>query len=229
MDDKLLSKIEKLINLGNGTDYAGEAETALKRAYDLMREHGISMEDVQKYSRDEILGCLDQETLDEDKKQYRKWEINLFVSISKLFDCKVLRSGLGTYWDKKCHLVVIGREGNRLTAKLMYNWIRDKTIKEARRVGDCPSSRNAYCTGVVDSVRTKINEIKSTAPKTDKWGLVPLDEVENWINNSYGKLGDYKMNGATIRDSIAYTSGMVEGNNISLNRQFGATGIEYRG
>jgi hypothetical protein len=227
MNDKLLSKIEKLLNLGNGSSYEGEASTALKRAYDLMHEHGISFEDVQMHSKDEILGTLGSEYLSEDSKQYRKWEVNLFVSISKLFDCKTLISGYHVYWDKKTHLVIVGREGNRTTAKLMYNWIHDKTMKEAKAIGDCPSSRNAYCIGVTDSLRRKINEIKNPdTGKTDKWGIVPLNEVENWINQSVGKLEDYKMSNTVLRDFTAYSAGTVEGNNISLNRQFAATGIE---
>lgn len=229
MDDKLLSKIEKLINLGNGSTYEGEASVALKRAYDLMYRHGISMEDVMSHSKDEVLGFLGSEELEEVRKQYRKWEVNLCVNVCKLFDCKALRCGVSTWWNKKAALIIVGREGNRTTAKLMYKWIHDKTLKEARTVGDCPSSRNAYCTGVVDSLSAKIRAIKSGESNVDQWGLVPVSEVENWINNEYGKIDDYKMNGASIKDSTAYFGGRAEGDNISLNRQFAATGIEYRG
>ena len=229
MDDKLLSKIEKLINLGNGSSYEGEASIALKRAYDLMRQHGVSMEDVMAHSKDEVLGLLGSENLEEKRKQYRKWEINLCVNICKLFDCKALHSGLRTWWDKKGTLVIVGREGNRTTAKLMYQWIHDKTLKEARQIGDCSSSRNAYCTGIVDSLSNKIRAIKAGESNVDQWGLVPVSEVENWINLQFGKLDDYSMNGATIKDSMAYYGGRREGDKISLNRQFATTGIGYNG
>lgn len=71
MNEKLLRKIEKLLALSN-SNYEGEADTALKMAYDLMSQNDISMEDIQVHSKDETLGKLGKGNLDEEEKQYRK-------------------------------------------------------------------------------------------------------------------------------------------------------------
>ena len=67
MNEKLLGRIKKLLALSNSS-YEGEADTALKMAYDLMSQNDISMEDVQAHSKDEVLGKLGSGVLDEEEK-----------------------------------------------------------------------------------------------------------------------------------------------------------------
>lgn len=50
---KKISRIEKMLRLGEGTDFQGESELALQMAYKLMNENGISMEQVTMASRNE--------------------------------------------------------------------------------------------------------------------------------------------------------------------------------
>lgn len=229
MDEKLIRKIEKLLNLGNGTSYAGEAETALKRAYELMQENNISMEDVGRISRDEKLGILGKTKMSEEEKQWRKWEMSLLASIARLFDCQTLRTSHNCWYDKKSSLAIIGRESNRITAKLMFDWIHDKTKKEARYLDPYhASSRTAYCMGVASSIAKKVSEIKAQAPKTDAWGIVPVNEVTQWIKENIDNTRDASITPSRIRDAMAYQYGRAEGNKLSLNRQFGLTGIESR-
>ncbi len=228
MNEKLLRKIEKLLALSN-SNYEGEADTALKMAYDLMSQNGISMEDVQGYSKDEVLGKLGSGKLDEEDKQYRRWEVSLLNAIAKMFDCQVLRTAYKSRYYKKCNLAIIGRESNRITTKLMYDWIHNKTLKESRSVGNSPSTRRAYCVGVSNSISRKVNILKAEAPKTDKWGLVPVDEVTNWIKTELGNINSLDWSAGSIGDSLAYARGVVAGNETSLNKQFNLNGIEYKG
>ena len=58
------------------------------------------------------------------------------------------------------------------------------------------------------------------APKTDAWGIVPLDEVEQFVRSDWGKVTTTSLT-MCPRDGLAYTQGKVDGDNISLNRQFG--------
>ena len=59
-------------------------------------------------------------------------------------------------------------------------------------------------------------------PKTDKnaWGIVPIDEVENFKHSKYPCLRTTS-NRVTISDGSAYASGVEAGKNTSLNKQFG--------
>lgn len=228
MNEKLLRKIEKLLALSN-SNYEGEADTALKMAYDLMSQNDISMEDIQVHSKDETLGKLGKGNLDEEEKQYRKWEVSLLNAIAKMFDCQVLRTTHNSRYYKKSSLAIVGRESNRITTKLMYDWIHNKTLKESRSVGDSPSTRRAYCVGVSNSISRKVNLLKAEAPKTDKWGLVPVDEVTNWIKNEFSNVGNLDWSAGEIKDGIAYAKGVLAGNETSLNKQFNLNGIEYKG
>ena len=227
MNEKLLNRIKKLLALSNSS-YEGEADTALKMAYDLMNQNDISMEDIKVHSKDETLGKLGSGVLDEEEKQYRKWEVSLLNAIAKMFDCQVLRTTHNSRYYKKSSLTIVGRESNRITTKLMYDWIRDKTLKESRSVGDSPSTRRAYCVGVSNSISRKVNLLKAEAPKTDKWGLVPVDEVTNWIKNEFNNVGSLDWNAGEIKDEIAYAKGVFVGNETSLNKQFNLNGIEYK-
>ena len=227
MNKKLISKIEKLLNLGNGTCYEAEAERALAMAYQLMKENNLTEADIKSVSREEELGPLGNSTVVEKAKQLRKWEQSLINSLAKLFDCKTLSVHSGNMYDKKPTYYIVGREGNRVTVKLMFDWIRQDTLKKARIAGrGRASARNAYAIGVADSIRRKVNELKATAPKTDAWGIVPLDEVEQFVNQSWGRVTTTSFS-MQPRDGLAFLQGKADGNNISLNRQFGLKGIGY--
>ena len=229
MDNKIVSKIRKLLNLGNGSTFEGEAERALQMAYQLMQEHNISEVDIQTVSREEELGPLGNSTVVDGAKQLRKWEQSLVGSLARLFDCKVITVRSGSMYDKKPTYYIVGREGNRTTTKLMFDWIRNDTLKKARNLGYTRASvRNAYGIGVADSIRRKVVTLKQEAPKTDAWGIVPIDEVEQFIKQDWGKVRTTSFS-MSYRDGSAYSQGRVEGDNISLNRQFGLTGIGYQG
>lgn len=229
MDEKLVRKIEKLLKLGNGSCYTGESETALKMAYDLMRENNISIEDVGRISREEKLGELGKTKMTEEEKQFRKWEMSLLAAIARLFDCQVLRTGYHSAYYKKADLSIVGREANRITAKLMYDWIHDKTKKEARYLdGYHQSTRTAYCVGVASAISKKVNELKDAAPKTDAWGLVPIDEVAQWIKDNTTNPKDSSISFGRIRDAMAYQHGREVGDKTSLNRQFGLKALEAK-
>lgn len=228
MNEKLLKKIEKLLALSN-SNYEGEADTALKMAYDLMNQNDISMEDIKVHSKDETLGKLGSGALDEEDKQYRKWEVSLLNAIAKMFDCQVLRTCYNNYFYRKSSLSIIGRESNRITTKLMYGWIHDKTMKEAKSLGGSLSTRRAYCVGVSNSISRKVDLLKAEAPKTDKWGLVPVDEVTNWIKTELGNINSLDWSAGSIEDGIAYARGVAAGEETSLNKQFNLNGIEYKG
>lgn len=227
MNKKLINKIQKLLNVSNGTTYNGEAETALKLAYQLMQENNITEADVRNVSRDEELGPLGNSTVVEHAKQLRRWEQSLVGSLAKLFDCKVLSVRSGNMYDKKPTYYIVGREGNRVTTKMMFDWIRQDTLKKARAAGQGrASARNAYAIGVADSIRRKVSSLKMEAPKTDAWGIVPLDEVEQFIHSDWGKVTTTSFS-MRPRNGLAYMQGKADGDSISLNRQFGLKGIGY--
>lgn len=218
MDDKLLTRISKLLALGNGSSFDGEADTALQKAYALMQEHNISMAQVEGASRDKQLGVLDEQAI--VGYPAKRWERLLLIAVARLFDCKTFQYSRQDQQNRICNTeYIVGREGNRTTAVLMYNWLRDKLRADAIIRGGNSSARDAYCLGCVNAIREKVAAIKASEAPTDAWGIVPVDEVAQWMKTMRPELVTCSVNGS-CRDDAAYDAGKKDGANINLNRQF---------
>lgn len=221
MNTAKIEKIKKMLALANGTNFEGEAEQALAMANKLMSEEGLTMEEIAKTSIEDELGELGSEYLNNgEEKAYQPWRRTLLNALCRMFDCSFVNNKkAGT---TKFTIDLIGRESNRVTVQLMYNWIADRTLKEAReKFGKMTAKRNSYCNGVANAIWDKVCQMKPN-PKTDKnaWGIVPIDEVENFKHSKYPCLRTTS-NRATISDGSAYASGVEAGKNTSLNKQFG--------
>lgn len=218
MDDKLLARISKLLALGNGTSFDGEADASLQKAYALMQEHNISMAQVEGASRESQLGPLDEQAIVGFPS--KRWEQLLLIAVAKLFDCQTFQYSRQDSQGRICNTeYIVGREGNRITAVLMYNWLRDKLRADAIVRGGNVSARDAYCLGCVRAIREKVAAIKASEAPTDAWGIVPVDEVAQWMKAMRPELVTVKI-GAGARDAAAYADGRKDGSNINLNRQF---------
>ena len=69
------------------------------------------------------------------------------------------------------------------------------------------------------SIAQRVTELKKEQNLTDEWGLVPMDEVDEWMKKYYPNLSHGRGN-ISIADGEAYRKGQADGNNIGLNRQF---------
>lgn len=219
MENKsIIDKISKLLSLGNGTSFEGEADSALQKAYQLMKENNLSMAQVQSASKDDVLGYMGEENL--LKYPSKKWERILMNSIAKLFDCRALISveyiGNGR---RQNTFRIIGREGNRVTAELTYRWIQHKIEHDGRFKVQGVLARNSYYLGCALSIAQRVTELKKEQNATDEWGIVPMDEVDEWMNKYYPKLSNGR-GSVSIADGEAFLKGQSDGNNIGLNRQF---------
>ena len=218
MDTKLLDRIAKLLALSNGSSFDGEAETALSKAYALMKKNNISMAQVKGASRDAQLGSLDEQAIIGFPS--KKWEQFLIIDVAKLFDCMAFEYSRYDQQGRICNTeYIVGREGNRRTAVLMYSWLREKLRADAIARGGKSSARDAYCLGCVHAIHEKVTTIKASEGATDAWGIVPVDEVTQWLKTMRPELVKSTMR-SSYRDGDAYAAGKNDGANINLNRQF---------
>lgn len=216
MDEKVLNKISKLLALGEGQANQEEADSALAKAYALMQEYNIDRSDIDNANKDAVLGELDEQKL--IRTPMVVWEQRLLASIAHLFDCEVLRNERRGMRGSDIQYYIIGREGNRATVKVMYDWIRHKIDRDKYKVFPA-SARVGYCLGVVDEIGLKASALKKdNVGKKDAWGIVPIDEVQAWMNAHYGKLGSHK-NVSSAVDWSAYGKGRADGKDINLNKQ----------
>ena len=222
---KLYDKIQKLLNMANGSVQGNEAEVALKMAHDLMEANNITMEELDAAGRDKELGKLTQEMYQE--KAFKIWEKTLMRAIAKLFDCEIVYSK--TPGDRKMQQKVIGREGNVKTTTMMYEWIREKAWKDAKQKfgGSSISACNSYCAGVANTIWNRVCEMKGSESSSSGWGLVAVNEVKQYVRELYPLLIN-KKNHSTISDRNAYGNGVIDGKSIGLNKQFGLRAIGAR-
>lgn len=230
--DEVLKKVSKLLALGNGSVQGEEAKTALQMAYKLLEENDLSISEVIEFSqledKKQNLGDLGEQIVNNDVRQYRAWEVTLLNAMAKLFDCVLLSTPL---YPENCRIKksikqLAGREGNRRSAELMYNWLKDKTVKEARDNFKHVHDRYNYCNGVANAIYQKVTSMK---PRQDVnvYGLVPLDEVNTWLKKQYPQLN---MINRHVKSPLSksYTMGYGVGESTSLNRQFGLKAITAR-
>ena len=209
---KKLDKIQKLLDRADGTDFEAEAEACLRKAHEFMASEGLSEADLAAHSREEELGELGSNWLndDEDGKTYFNWKKILLSCLAYYFDCQIVYCGAGA---RKVKIDVIGREANRV-------------MKEARdRYHTDTARRNSYCLGVVNALAAKIYKIKPKANVKDAWGIVPIDETKAFAHDKYPMLRKGKKIQASASMLDAYREGKEVGDSISLNRQFGLKAI----
>ena len=222
MNDKIISKINKLLALTSSSN-EHESAKAAEMAFKLMEQNGISKQDLDTANLQEELGPIDEQLTDA-KSQLMPWEKYLASIIAKYFDCV-------SYTQRKIHpsytrwlyaMGFVGHEANRITAITMYEWLRKAIWKEANQKfkGNGAYCRS-YCIGVVNGISEKYGANKKQ--EQQEAGLVIYDEVQNWIKNNMN------MKKASSRApsvcSGAYASGVQDSKNYSLNRQFGLKAI----
>ena len=218
---KLLASADKSRNSSEE-----EAEVAMQMALKLMQSEGLTQEDINKSSIEDEYGVLGENLFNGEKEYHRilNWKKVLISSIAFLFDCKIIENTL----QGKHLYTILGRESNRITSELMYNWIHDRTMKEAReKYGNQTAKRNSYCMGVANGISKKVHQLKKEAPQKNAWGIVPINEVVDYMKKTHPEVKQSNIS-FSYTDSSAYSNGKSVGENTSLNKQFGLKGIEKK-
>jgi hypothetical protein len=216
---KLLAKADKSAN-----NCEEEASLAMKMAMEMMDSEGISFADIQASSMEDELGELGESILNGTSKKYLNWEKILSNALGYFFDCSTINNRVTSY---KSERKIIGRESNRITCEIFYNWIYDKAMKEAKELYHVQTAkRNSYCLGVANAIQKKVFELKPMSKSTtpNAWGIVPIDEVLEFMRKKYPDLKDVSYS-YSVSDDRAYSAGKKSGEGISLNRQFGLQAI----
>ena len=216
---KMLAKADKAKN-----NSEAEAEVAMKMAMKMMEDSGISMTEVQSSSMDDELGELGNTWLNNgEAKRMLNWKKILLSSLCYFFDCRVVSESVGS---GKLKYNIIGRESNRITCEMFFNWIHDRTMKEARELYHAQTTkRNAYCLGVARGISSNIFKMKPKNDTKNGWGIVPINETDAYMKKLYPSLVKGKKIETSIRDASAYNAGKETGTKTSLNHQFGLKAI----
>jgi len=219
MEKKILDRINKLLALSKNPN-VNEGNSAMEMAEKLMAENGISFSDLDASRLENDLGPINES----DKKyrchQFYPWEKSLSYIIAQHFGCiSYTRTSYDGFYrgkPKKVYAIVfVGHESNRITAEIMYNWIRKLIAKQAKESVHS-SEISSFCWGAVMALKAKYevkkSEIVSNCPAV-------VDEVQKYVEENLN-LKTKKSRAVSIY-SGASEAGKKAGENISLNRQFG--------
>lgn len=215
--EKVLSKIEKLLNLAERNTNENEAALAAMQARNLMKKYDISESEVGELKQEE---CEVSEIAG-SKNNYHKWEISLATVIEKLLPIKViLRQN-----RKGKKVAFIGQQLDIQVAMKMYEYLRMTIWRLSRKAYPGESGKIlSFCLGATVTVYEKAKEIKAKEKVEE-----PIEEQKYEVIcvNKDAKLRDYleKLNLINTRqrrsgvDPEAYVNGLVQGKGISLNKQ----------
>lgn len=221
MEKKILDRINKLLALSKNPN-VNEGNSAMEMAEKLMSENGISYSDLDASKLENDLGPINTNEPSYKKGSISPWKRNLAQVIAEHFGCISFMSQKRSVFGSSTEtaMMFLGHESNRITAEIMYDWLRKLIIRECNQKIKSGEIENreamSFCMGVVMSLRAKYHTEKSDIVTNCP---AVVDEVQKFAEEKLN-LKTAKARALSIY-SGASQKGKEVGNNLSLNRQFG--------
>jgi hypothetical protein len=219
---KILDRIKKLLALGTSPNKA-EAESAVAKAHELLKNHNLELSDVE---------VEDSEVIDETYMESGKtqgWRIGLMIAVARLNFCshymqkKVLRRS--SEYDRAKTITqhhFIGKPHNVAVVRAMVDYLFQAIDRLGRNQhGIGRSEVESYKAGIADElmIRIKAMELRDKVAE-DSRALVVQEaaDVEKYAREKLN-LKQSPIHSAAQKNWEAYAHGRLDGKNISLNDQ----------
>jgi hypothetical protein len=221
--DKIINRIQKLLNVANGTSesgYTAEAETAMKMAQNYMKSYGLSMSQIElKESMEE---AILEATLDSNST-IRKWETGIALAVCVVCDCQIItrsktfKSTAGN-WKTIKNLVFIGYEKDTQLAKLLYRCFHASARSQAKKqYPESHSRQRSFLCGLANRLNQRAKQEKNKATSSTSFALIVVEKeknVKDWMSQNL-QLRTVKPRKSSI-DYAAYTNGIRAANKMDL-------------
>jgi hypothetical protein len=208
---KVISKIQSILKLQNGTDFAGECKNAAHMIDKLCKEHNLTIED-----------ALEVQVLDESFYTYKRVNAahnTLLNAVAKFYDgAAYIKNG-----DVKS-LQIIGSEGQQIQIRLYFEYLLGVMEKECNTAYDAEkvlaeltgssvsrSFKINFRKAFAGMVSTRLNEMKIEENRVHDDAKVVKDKV------SLMRFGRAKA--TTGANGAGAFAGAGIGSSVSLNRQ----------
>lgn len=226
VNQTLISKIEKLLEMGRRGGTEHESQIAMKKVHSLLAAHNLSMEDVENAKEpDETVGvelCTEQGI----PRPYRR---NIISGLCKLYFCKlVLNTRRSIKYGEKGYFI-IGKPSNVIVVKHMAKYIIDLCDNLAKKEGGSDrhfrtSFKNGFGGRVFERCLDEIERAKKGEVKDDAGKALILHplysksdkEISTWIKNEWGGLGGTFGGRSRSRNAKGYNAGSAAGSKVSL-------------
>lgn len=214
MNEKVISRIQKLLALGAGE--GPEAESAMAKAGQLMSENDIGLEDISDGSLKED-GIL-EELVSLTSKNILVWEVTLAQTLCRAFDCKCLKQ---TSWlgDKR---LFIGAKSDLKLLVWFYKFLRIKVAREAETKFRLVKDQKSFGIGAVQTLSHRIMDMftsKQQAMTNEKNALIVVktNAIQQHIYKNYRTTAGKRASFSNINQN-AVSAGQEAGRKMALNR-----------
>lgn len=235
-DQKILSRIRKVLAKAEGTDNPHEAEMLMIKVQSMLDEHNLQLLDVERASDEDPIGT-DFNAAHVFVKD--SWFKHTAAALAYLYGAQVV-------WTKvtknKTLIHISGRESARITWQLMLPFIRKQIRAQAKKLRDNLiqrwvdvgySERDAIIIGKINSqaaferqvgnaLTRRIQMLHWEAKHRDEdrvasggRALVPVDLINAEVDRAFGEVEGASFKGATTREAANAAA------EISLHRQAG--------
>ncbi len=207
MSDVILSKVKKLLALGNSPNEA-EAQSAIEKAHQLLKDYNLSIHDI---SQDSKYGII-EEVVSESKND-SQWRKYILLGVAKANYCMHLI----TKSVKGVSNQFIGKEHNVVVAIEMANYLF-ATVERLSKQYD-GSVRGDYKKGLAYKICDRLYQINKVE-KTECTALVVQEEamVNQFIKEKHNNIKTVSTK-VYAKNYGAFSKGMQDGDNVSLNGQ----------
>lgn len=214
MDEKLVSKIQKLLALGAGD--SNEAKSAMEKAGQLMAKNNIGLEDISNGVMKD--GGILEKTININNQNILFWEVVLASALCKAFSCSCLRMSERINSKR----MFIGTKSDLKLLIWYYKYLRIKVAREAETKYSLIKDQKAFGLGVVASLKDRILDMfqaktVTMTEETKALMVVKDNSIREYVNERYHPQRR-KAQQITNLNHSAVEAGMAVGKTMSINR-----------
>lgn len=222
--EQILKKVQKLMNLGHGTNFEGESATALNMARDLLAKHNLSIGGV--------VGNSPEEKVETTRAagSYGWWQLKLATVVADFMTCNAMTWKISTREGYRSVIRFVGMPTEVEVCTYIYDSIFSQIIKLTQnkrkdlrkdRAAEGTFSRSdvsyytrGYITGIIDFLDKSFRERKRhEASDCTALVLVKNPKVGEWMKENTHKVTTHQPSAS----DRGHTAGFHDGRKVSVN------------
>ena len=234
MEERIIEKVKKLIELQHGAEAIGsleEAANAAEKVQTILMKYNLELADVTNHvnkTKEEILRFQEKGIF--AKKNEGQWIYHLYSMLSRYNFCGIILSG---FWDngkKNSYVNIIGTKENVEVVKFLGEILEERIRILCRRAYNSEGKyyeknpnafRRAYYEGAVMGINDQLEEAKQRAMqvniKVTALVLATDKKINNAITQMFPNLGKGKRS-RTLSSEAGGAMGYRDGKTISINK-----------
>lgn len=219
MDNKILSKIQKLLALAADNPDKPESKLAAERAGDMMAKYNIGLEDI-KSDGTMANGGIIEENVSANSKHHQIWEAELAGVLCACFDCKRIIANLDR---RRSVRTFIGAKADVALLIWFYKYLRLRIAKSAESEFNLQKDQKVFGIAAVRALRPRLEEMykkKEEVTLSDCRSLVLNKQlaVTKHFDRNYGNLGKKTYSRPQLNQA-AWSAGTTAGQTMGINQQ----------